>query len=141
MNTFSHIIITWALARYYKINHVKWANWGGLNDVQRNQEFSMGISANDYTFGDLAGTNNIIMRASMYRRGGRISYASANRSYQGRVMASYSSGLLEGGWSYSVLGSRRFGENGYIDGTLYDANSFFVAVETPIMFLQCIHSK
>ena len=102
----------------------QWANWGGLNDVQRNQEFSMGMSANDYNFGDLAGTNNIIMRASKYREGGRVSYASANRSYTGRVMASYSSGLLEGGWSYSVLGSRRFGEEGFRDGTLYDANSF-----------------
>ena len=107
----------------------QWANWGGLNDVQRNQEFSMGMSANDYNFGDLAGTNNIIMRASKYREGGRISYASANRSYAGRVMASYSSGLLKDGWSYSALGSRRYGQNGYIEGTLYDANSFFVAVE------------
>ncbi|WP_299121709.1 carboxypeptidase-like regulatory domain-containing protein [uncultured Winogradskyella sp.] len=107
----------------------QWGNWGGLNDVQRNQEFSMGISANDYNFGDLAGTNNIVMRASKYRKGGRVSYASANRSYAGRVMASYSSGLLKDGWSYSILGSRRYGEEGFIDGTLYDANSFFVAVE------------
>jgi len=90
------------------------------------------MSPNDYIFGDLAGTNNIVMRASKYRRGGRVSYAAANRSYQGRVMASYNSGLLKGGWSYSVLGSRRFGEEGYIDGTLYDANSFFVAVEKQI---------
>lgn len=110
----------------------QWANWGGLNDVQRNQEFSMGMAPNDYIFGDLAGTNNIIMRASKYRRGGRISYASANRSYQGRVMASYRSGLLKGGWSYAVLGSRRFGEEGFIDGTIYDANSFFIAVEKQI---------
>jgi hypothetical protein len=110
----------------------QWGNWGGLNDVQRNQEFTIGMAANDYTFGDLAGTNNIMMRASKYRRGGRVSYASANRSYQGRVMASYNSGLLEGGWSYSVLGSRRFGKEGYIDGTLYDANSIFVAVEKQI---------
>ena len=110
----------------------QWANWGGVNDVQRNQEFTMGMSANDYNFGDLAGTNNIIMRASKYRRGGRVSYASANRSYTSRVMASFSSGQLEGGWSYSVLGSRRSGEGGYVDGTLYDANSFFVAVEKQI---------
>jgi hypothetical protein len=110
----------------------QWGNWGGLNDMQRNQVFSMGMSPNDYNFGDLAGTNNIIMRASKYRKGGRISYASANRSYAGRAMASYSSGLLKGGWSYSVLGSRRYGENGYIDGTLYDANSLFVAVEKQI---------
>ena len=110
----------------------QWANWGGLNDVQRNQEFSMGMSANDYNFGDLAGTNNIIMRASKYREGGRISYASANRSYTGRVMASYSSGLLKGGWSFSALGSRRYGDEGFVDGTLYDANSFFIAVEKQI---------
>lgn len=110
----------------------QWANWGGVNDVQRNQEFSMGMSANDYNFGDLAGTNNIIMRASKYRKGGRVSYASANRSYQGRVMASYSSGQLKNGWSYSFLLSRRFGEQGFINGTLYDANSAFTAIEKRI---------
>ncbi|MCD2258464.1 TonB-dependent receptor [Psychroserpens luteolus] len=110
----------------------QWGNWGGLNDVQRNQEFSMGMSANDYTFGDLAGTNNIVMRASRYRQGGRVSYASANRSYTGRIMASYNSGIVKGGWSYSVLASRRFGDEGYVDGTLYDSNSFFAAVEKKI---------
>ncbi|ARV09862.1 TonB-dependent receptor [Winogradskyella sp. PC-19] len=110
----------------------QWGNWGGLNDVQRNQEFTMGMSANDYNFGDLAGTNNIVMRASKYRKGGRISYASANRSYTGRVMASYSSGLVKNGWSYSVLASRRFGDEGFVDGTLYDSNSFFAAVEKRI---------
>ncbi|HBC02606.1 MAG TPA: TonB-dependent receptor, partial [Aequorivita sp.] len=50
----------------------QWSNWGGLNDAQRNQMFSMGISANEYNFGHLAGTTNIIMRASQYRKGGRI---------------------------------------------------------------------
>ena len=110
----------------------QWGNWGGVNDVQRNQEFSMGMSANDYSFGDLAGTNNIVMRASKYRKGGRVSYASANRSYTGRVMASYSSGLLADGWSFSILGSRRYGDEGFVDGTLYDANSIFVAVEKQI---------
>ncbi len=107
----------------------QWANWGGLNDAQRNQEFTMGMSANDYSFGDLAGTNNIVMRASRYLKGGRISVASANRSYEGRLMASYNSGLVGDGWAYSVLASRRFGQEGYVDGTLYDANSLFISVE------------
>ncbi|SRX73202.1 TonB-dependent receptor [Aequorivita antarctica] len=107
----------------------QWSDWGGLNDIQRNQMFSMGISANEYNFGHLAGTTNIIMRASQYRKGGRISYASSNRSYRGRVMGSYSSGLLPSGWAYSVLLARRFGEEGYNDGSLYDANSFFASVE------------
>ncbi len=107
----------------------QWANWGGLNDVQREREFSMGISASDYTFGAIAGTTNIVMRASKYRKGGRVSYASANRSYQGRIMGSYHSGLLGSGWAYSVLVSRRYGKEGYQDGTVYDANSFFASVE------------
>jgi len=107
----------------------QWGNWGGLNDVQRNREFSMGLKANEYTFGDLAGTTNIVMRASQYRQGGRVSYAAANRSYQGRVMATYNSGVTKEGWAYSVSAARRFGEEGYIDGTLYDANSFFASVE------------
>lgn len=110
----------------------QWGNWGGLNDVQRNREFSMGLKANDYTFGDAAGTTNMIMRASQYRKGGRVSFASANRSYQGRIMGSYHSGLTHNGWAYSVLASRRFGDEGYIDGTLYDANSFFGSVEKKI---------
>lgn len=109
-----------------------WANWGGLNDVQRNRVFTKSTEASDYNFGGVAGTSNIIMRASKYRKGGRVSYASSNRSYQGRIMGGYNSGALDGGWSYSVLMSRRFGEEGFRDGTLYDANSFFLAVEKQI---------
>lgn len=107
----------------------QWANWGGLNDLQRNQVFTQGTSPNDKTFGDIAGATNITMRASAYREGGRISYASANRSYQGRVMASYRSGALKNGWSYAFLASRRFGNQGYVEGTLYDSNSFFASIE------------
>lgn len=110
----------------------QWGNWGGLNDVQRNREFSMGLTPSEYSFGGLAGTTNIIMRASQDRQGGRISYASGNRSYNGRVMASYSSGLMASGWAYTFLASRRFGKEGYQDGTLYDANSFSASVEKKI---------
>ena len=107
----------------------QWADWGGLNDAQRNQQFSMGLQANEYIFGDVAGTTNIVMRASQYRQGGRISYANSNRSYRGRAMASYNSGLGKNGWAYSVLLSRRFGDGGFQEGTIYDANSFFASVE------------
>ncbi len=110
----------------------QWANWGGLNDVQRNREFTMGLTPNEYTFGGLAGTTNIVMRASQYRKGGRVSYSVANRSYTGRIMGSYSSGMMQNGWAYSFLASRRFGDEGFIDGTFYDANSFFAAIEKKI---------
>ena len=107
----------------------QWGDWGGLNDVQRNRAFTMGLKANDYTFGGLAGTTNMVMRASKYRKSGRVSVAAANRSYKGRIMASYHSGVSKKGWAYSFLVSKRFGNEGFIDGTLYDANSFFASVE------------
>lgn len=107
----------------------QWANWGGLNDVQRNQVLTSVTSSNDYSFGGLAGVSNITMRASSYPKGGGISYASSNKSYQNRVMATYSSGVQKSGWAYTFSASRRFGDQGYIEGTLYDANSFFASVE------------
>ncbi len=107
----------------------QWSNWGGLNTVQRHQEYTMGIAANEYTFGDLSGTTNIIMRASNYRAGASISYAASNRSYTSRMMANYSSGMTKKGWAYTVALSRRMATEGYVDGTLYDANSFCIAIE------------
>ncbi len=106
----------------------QWGNWGGLNDVQRNQVFSMGLTSSEVSFGGLAGTTNIIMRASASSKGGRVSYAAANRSYKGRIMGTYNSGEMNNGWSYSVSASRRFAEEGYNDGSLYDANSLFISV-------------
>ena len=107
----------------------QWSNWGGLNDAQRNREYSQSLSANEYSFGGLLGTTNIVMRASQYKKGGRLSVAGTNKTYQGRIMGSYSSGLNKKGWAYSLLAARRFGEEGFVDGTLYDANSFFISVE------------
>lgn len=110
----------------------QWSNWGGLNDVLRNQEFSNGLTPSNYTFGGALGSTNINTRASEYSEGGRISYASSNRSYSHRLMATYTSGLLANGWAIAVSGSRRAGNEGYVDGTFYDANSIFLSLEKQI---------
>ncbi len=107
----------------------QWSNWGGLNDVLRDQVFSAGFAPSNYTFGGVLGSTNINVRASEARPGGRISYASSNRSYQHRIMATYSSGVLKSGWAYTVSASKRAGNEGFNDGTPYDANSIFVSVE------------
>ncbi|KAB8155793.1 TonB-dependent receptor plug domain-containing protein [Kordia sp. TARA_039_SRF] len=107
----------------------QWSNWGGLNDVVRNQTLTNGLSASDYTFGGILGTTNINTRASQYREGGRVTYSSSDRSYTNRIMATYSSGLLENGWAYTISAGRRWGEEGFNDATFYDANSLFVSVE------------
>ena len=110
----------------------QWSNWGGLNDVLRSQELSTGFAPSSYTFGGLLGSTNINLRASNYRAGGRITYSSSNRSYTNRLMATYASGTLDGGWAYAFTLGRRWGDEGFQDGTFYDANSFFVSVEKKI---------
>jgi len=107
----------------------QWSNWGGINDLQRNQTFTMGLTPADDSFGGYGGVQSIDMRASQQRAGSQISYASANRSYRSRYMATYKSGLLSSGWAYAITASRRAGEEGFVEGTLYDANSLSINVE------------
>jgi len=110
----------------------QWNNWGGLNDVIRNQEFSNGLGANRFTFGGILGNTNIDLRPSIQRPGIRLSSSFSNRTYAGRIMATYNSGQRGKGPSYSFSGSRRWAKQGFIDGTLYDAFSFFGALEYPL---------
>jgi hypothetical protein len=107
----------------------QWNNWGGLNDATRNQELTTGLTASNYSFGDVLGTTNISTRASQYRPGFRISSSYSNRTYAGRGMITYNSGLQKNGLAYSISTSRRWGNDGYIDGTLYDSFGFFGVLE------------
>lgn len=107
----------------------QWNNWGGLNDVTRNQQFSNGLAPSDYTFGGILGNTNIDTRPSGMRPGTRLSASASNRTYAGRLMATYTSSVQKNGFAYSVSASRRWAKQGYIDGTLYDAYSVFGALE------------
>ena len=110
----------------------QWSNWGGLNDVLRNQEFSNGLSPSYFTFGGVLGSTNMNTRASTQRPGTRISYSSSNRSYEHRAMATHTSGISKKGWSMTFSGSRRAGNEGFNDGTSYNAYSLFASVEKKI---------
>lgn len=110
----------------------QWGNWGGLNDVLRNQEFRSGLTPSDVTFGGLLGSKNMNTRASEQRPGTRVSYSSSNRSYQHRFMATHSTGTLKNGWAFTFSGSRRAGNEGFNDATSYNAYSFFTSIDKKI---------
>lgn len=107
----------------------QWANWGGLNDATRNQEFTMGSAPSDYTFGNLLGTQAITTRASVFKPGTRLSFAGANTTYNYRAMATYASGLNSNGFAYAVSASRRGANEGYFDATNFGGNSLFLSLE------------
>jgi len=110
----------------------QWSNWGGLNDVLRNQEFSNGLTPVNYTFGGVLGSTNMNTSASQQRPGTRISYSSSNRSYEHRVMATHSTGISKKGWSMTFSGSRRSGNEGFNEGTSYNAYGVFTSIEKKI---------
>jgi hypothetical protein len=107
----------------------QWSNWGGLNDVFRNQEFTAGIRINENTFGGVLGTTNFSTRASSYQPVRKFSASSTNRSYAGRVMATYASGLTKRDWALAVSASGRMANEGYNEGTSYNSWSAFLAAE------------
>ncbi len=103
--------------------------WGGLNDVFRNNTTTLGLDHSDFTYGNLNGANNIDISAGSQRKQTRLSYAISNRTYRNRLMGTYSTGEMKNGWAFTVSGSRRWANEGYIPGTFYDGWSYFAGAE------------
>ncbi|CAN5298923.1 carboxypeptidase-like regulatory domain-containing protein [soil metagenome] len=106
-----------------------WNQWGGLNDVFRSRENVVGLDPVNFTFGCFGGASGVNTNAANQRKQVRISYSASNRSYNNRLMATYSTGLMPKGWAVSLSASRRWAKEGYVEGTSYDAWSYFAALE------------
>lgn len=122
---------------YFPINDLEsggvyWSNWGGLNDVMRQNDEMVGAEMAEWGFGGLNSTFQTDLRASVQWKQKRISYSITNRNYRNRIMATWSTGLTPSGWALSVSGSRRWSQEGFIPGTFYDGWAYFVSVEKKI---------
>ncbi|MBK6525956.1 MAG: TonB-dependent receptor plug domain-containing protein [Crocinitomicaceae bacterium] len=110
----------------------EWFMWGGLNDVTRYSETKNWLTSNQYHFGGIGGYSNINMRATNIRAGHRLSYAMTNRAYRHRLMYTYGTGMQSNGWAFAISVSARYAQEGYIDGTFYEAFSYYLAAEKKI---------
>ena len=106
--------------------------WGGLNDVLRNTDANYGLAPVSFGFGNIGSNTMINLRASEQRKTTRASYAISNRSYRNRVMATYNTGKMANGWSFSSSASYRWAEEGYAEGTFYKSISYFLGIEKEI---------
>ena len=103
--------------------------WGGLNDVFRNRDASLGLRPTTYAFGDFGGVTALDTRASKQRKQTSVNYAISNRTYDNRLMITHSTGLNDKGWAFTFSGSRRWADEGFVEGTYYDGWSGFVGVD------------
>jgi hypothetical protein len=109
-----------------------YSSFSGLNDVVRSREYANGLEPAAYSYGTLGGVYSIDSRASRQRKQFQVSYAASNRTYDNRFMLTYGSGLTSKGWAYSISYSRRWAQEGFVQGTFYDGHSYFAAVEKVI---------
>lgn len=103
--------------------------WGGLNDVMRNRDMTIGLRPGTFAFGDIGTTTSIDARASKQRKQTSFSYALSNRSYDHRWMLTHSTGMNKKGWAFTFSGSRRWADEGYVPGTYYNGWSYFAGVD------------
>jgi len=112
--------------------NVDFSNWGGLNEIVRYPEISANHSPSEYAFGGASGVIYKNTKASEYRKGFQAVYSITNRNYRQRVSLRYTSGMSKSGWAFTLMGAKRWAEEGIQEGTFYDAYGTYLGVEKKI---------
>ncbi len=105
---------------------VYWSNWAGLTDVTSAMQVQRGLGSSKLAISSVGGTINVLTRTSTARKGGTAAFTFGNDGYN-KESASYSTGLLDSGFSMSVLLSH-FSGDGYVDGTKGDGWNYFIGL-------------
>lgn len=105
---------------------VYWSNWAGLSDVTSAIQVQRGLGSSKLAISSVGGTINVITKSSQQAEGGSAGATVGNNNYF-KSIASYSSGVLENGFSASLLLSRTAGSM-YADGTDFEGYNFFVGL-------------
>ncbi|CAD7804372.1 hypothetical protein CHRY9390_01214 [Chryseobacterium aquaeductus] len=108
---------------------VDFGNWGGLNEITRFPEISQNHAPSEYAFG---GNSSVIYKntkASEYRKGFQFTQSLTNRNYRNRTSLRYSSGMNSKGWAFTIMGAKRWAQEGIQEGTFYDAYGAYLGIE------------
>ncbi len=108
----------------------KYNNFSGLNDITRNPiESIFGINSAAYSFGAVGGYTEIATNPSQFKKGFKLTYTNANRTYNNRISLTHHSGLNKNGWAYSLSASRTWAKEAKLEGTFYDAWAYYFSLE------------
>ncbi|MBR9756952.1 MAG: TonB-dependent receptor [Algicola sp.] len=104
---------------------VYWSNWAGLSDVTSAIQVQRGLGSSKLAISSVGGTINVITKSSDKKEGGSIGFITGNNNYL-KTLASYNTGKMENGLSFSALMGRSAGD-GYVDGTPFEGYNYFLA--------------
>ena len=131
-NEFSRVLFNGLIMENGETNRAPFSLWTGLNDATRFREEANALNPASYSLGMLGGSVNFDVRPSNQRQQTKISYSVANRSFVHRIMATTSTGLMDNGWAFVFSGSKRIGNEAYVEGVFYDGWSYYGAAEKKI---------
>ena len=109
---------------------IYWSNWGALSDVTRSMQVQRGLGASKVAAPSLGGSINVVTRSTDAIKGGSVSYGIGNDGYS-KIGFAVSTGLTANNWAITLLGSKTI-SNGYIQGTEFEAYSYFVNISKKI---------
>lgn len=109
-----------------------WSQWGGLNEVTKNEAISYGLSSHQQSVGTVNGVVAFDINSSEKLKQNKLSYSIANRNYNNRVMYTYHSGLSKAGWAVTFSAVRRWANEAYVPGTFMDNYSSLISISKVI---------
>ena len=128
---YNEIYINGAAMNDMESGQFRYALVGGLNQQTRNVESTLPFEFNNFSMPGMGGSNNYDFRPSHMATGQRLTLSGANRNYTVRAMYTYNTGLRPDGWAFSANVTYRWANmnTSYIDGTFYNALSYFLGAE------------
>jgi outer membrane receptor protein involved in Fe transport len=109
---------------------VYWSNWAGLSDVTRSMQVQRGLGASKIAIPSIGGTINILTKTTDAEEGGSVYYGTGSDNLM-KVGFTVSTGLTDKNWASTVSIAKSSG-NGFVDGTRFEAYSYYLNVSKVI---------
>ena len=102
---------------------------GGMNTAFKRKDVTIGLEANDFSFGQIGGSADISVFAEDYAPGFNGSVAYTNSNNKLRAMATYSTGLMKSGWPVTMSAIARYADEGVTPGSFYNSWGYFLSAQ------------
>ncbi|MBQ5574951.1 MAG: TonB-dependent receptor [Bacteroidales bacterium] len=131
-NKYNEVYINGAMLNDPERGNFRFTQIGGLNNISRNSDYALPFEGNNYCFSGVAGSVNYDFRPSQVPQGHKLSASLANRTYTGRLMYTYATGIQDDGWAFAVNFTGRYAAiDGFknVEGAFYNSLSYYFGTE------------
>ena len=126
---FNEIYINGTPMNDMEAGNFRYSMIGGLNNLTRGMESSLPFETNNFSMPGMAGSANYDFRPSHLPVGHRMSMMVRNSNYTLRGMYTFNTGINDKGWAFAGNLTYRWADRGYVEGTFYNALSYYLGAQ------------